>query len=101
MGIRGCVPRYVVPLSATSGRSCALPDGGHARTEGAMNLYNTRRAALALKISVRYVRLLARLHGVGQKFGRDWMFTVSDLDTLRGRNQRGKEKRPETSHTHR
>jgi hypothetical protein len=59
--------------------------------------YTTKEAADALGIkSTGQVRQLAAALGVGEKWGRDWMFTDADLDRMRQRNTSPGPKGPRT-----
>ena len=48
-------------------------------------LYTTSEAADRLGITPGRLRQLARSGGYGQRFGRDWIFTADDLQTLERR----------------
>ena len=48
-------------------------------------LYTTTEAAARLGITPGRVRQLARSGGYGQRFGRDWVFSATDLRTLQAR----------------
>lgn len=52
-------------------------------------LYSTAEAATALQVSAETVRRLARLHRLGLRKGRDWLFTPHDLDRMRQRPRVG------------
>ena len=52
-------------------------------------LYSTAEAATALQVSAETVRRLARLHQLGLRKGRDWLFTPADLDQMRARPRVG------------
>lgn len=45
-------------------------------------LHTTRAAAAYLGLSVQRVKQLASALGVGQRIGRDWVFTDADLTRL-------------------
>lgn len=47
-----------------------------------MNIFTADQAALILNLSPAHVRYLARLHGVGRKSGKVWLFVATDLDAL-------------------
>ena len=42
-----------------------------------------------LDVTTSYVRRLARTHGIGERFGRDWMFRDDDMQALRELTGRG------------
>ena len=54
-----------------------------------LKLYSTAEAAQAVGISEPTVRRLARLHQLGTRKGRDWLFTQQDLDRMRQRPRVG------------
>ncbi len=54
-----------------------------------LKLYSTAEAAQAVGISEPTVRRLARLHQLGTRKGRDWLFTQADLDRMRKRPRVG------------
>ena len=54
-----------------------------------LKLYSTAEAAQAVGISEPTVRRLARLHQLGTRKGRDWLFTQHDLDRMRQRPRVG------------
>ena len=41
--------------------------------------HTTATAAAALGLTPRQVGHLAKLHGLGRKFGRDWQFTAAEV----------------------
>jgi hypothetical protein len=47
--------------------------------------YTTATAAAALGLTPRQVGHLAKLHGLGQKIGRDWQFTPAEVRRMRKR----------------
>lgn len=55
-----------------------------------LKLYSTAEAAQAVGISEPTVRRLARLHQLGTRKGRDWLFTQHDLDRMEERPRVGK-----------
>ena len=54
-----------------------------------LKLYSTNEAAAALHLSAETVRRLARLHTLGLRMGRDWLFTAADLEQMRQRPRVG------------
>ena len=54
-----------------------------------MKLYNKDQAAELLGIAPNSMREYARKYAVGQKVGRDWVFTDEDIEKLRQRPGRG------------
>ena len=51
-------------------------------------LSTTQQAADALGITARRVRQLASELGIGQRMGRDWVFTEDDIERIRQRNKK-------------
>lgn len=47
--------------------------------------HSTKQVAELLGITERAVRFWAERHGIGEKVGRDWVFTDEDVDRLRQR----------------
>ncbi len=52
---------------------------------GQGRLFTTRQVANELKLNVSRIRQLAADLGIGQKLGRDWVFTEDDLERLQKR----------------
>lgn len=50
--------------------------------------YTARDVANLCGISVSRVHQLVRDLGIGQKIGRDWLFSAADIDAVRNRNTR-------------
>lgn len=48
-----------------------------------MRQLNTTAVAAQIGCDPSTIRRLAAQHGVGQKIGRDWIFTAGDVDKLR------------------
>jgi hypothetical protein len=49
----------------------------------AEKLYNTEEAGQLTGRKAVTVRQLAKVHGIGTRIGRDWVFTDADIDRLR------------------
>lgn len=49
--------------------------------------FTSKEAADQLGISERAVRKHAERHGIGEKHGRDWLFTEADLAQMGGRRR--------------
>lgn len=47
--------------------------------------HSTKQVAELLGITARAVRFWAERHEIGQKVGRDWVFTDEDIDRLKQR----------------
>lgn len=58
-----------------------------------MARYSTNEADEQLGVDPRVVRRLCSIHGIGEKVGRDWVLTPSDIAKLRA-VYRGKPGRP-------
>lgn len=79
---------------ATNHRASAILEDGPSDPEQVM--HSTGDVARYLDVTPSYVVKLAKRHDVGQRVGRDWMFTAADLAVLRGRNTDvGRPARPE------
>jgi len=60
-----------------------------------MTIYTTKTAADALGLSAASLRQYATRYGIGERVGRDWIFTPADLDVVRSRKgKRGRPKKP-------
>lgn len=46
-------------------------------------LYSTAEAAAATGKAVQTIRQLAKSHSIGQRIGRDWVFTQDDIERLK------------------
>lgn len=57
------------------------------------NYHTTADAALALGVSVRRVQAIARRRGLGEKRGRDWLFSPADLAALAAKGRAGRPRR--------
>mgnify|MGYP000882152541 FL=1 len=51
-------------------------------------LYTTQQAADALGLTTGRVRQIARSLRIGQRIGRDWVFTEDDIERIRQRNKK-------------
>lgn len=47
------------------------------------SVYDVGTVAEMLGVTTRNVRKLAATHGIGERFGRDWMFRDEDVQALR------------------
>jgi len=59
-------------------------------------MHPTDEVAEELNLAPRSVRDYARRHGIGQKIGRDWLFSEMDIERLQKRPKKGRPpKRPD------
>lgn len=63
------------------------PRGRLLRWSVVSDLLTTADAARELGVSPQRVRQLAVSRGVGQRIGRDWVFTRRDIEVLHARNR--------------
>lgn len=57
-----------------------------------MTLHTIADAARLTQRSAQSIRKLSERNGIGRKYGRDWLYTDEDLETIRNWRKPGKPK---------